>query len=70
MKKNMGALDRIIRMLLAALFILLYVFDVATGTLGYILLGLAAVFIFTSIFNFCPLYFTFGLSTRGKSDKN
>ena len=69
MKKNMGSADRIIRMLLAAIFILLFVFDVVSGTLGYILLGLSAIFILTSLINWCPLYVPLGINTCGKKDK-
>jgi hypothetical protein len=69
MKKNMGSADRIVRMLLAALFILLFVFNIATGVLGYILLALAAIFILTSLVNWCPLYVPFGISTCAKKEK-
>ena len=68
MKKNMGSTDKIIRLLLAAVFILLFVFEVVTGTWGYVLLALAAIFILTSLINFCPLYFPFGISTCRKSE--
>ena len=68
MKKNMGSTDKIIRLLLAAVFILLFVFEVVTGTWGYVLLALAAVFILTSMINFCPLYAPFGISTCRKSE--
>lgn len=64
----MGSTDKIIRLLLAAVFILLFVFEVATGTWGYVLLALAAVFILTSLINFCPLYLPFGISTCKKKE--
>ncbi len=63
MKKNMGSADRIIRLILAALFIILFIFNYVTGIFGYILLALAAIFILTSIVNFCPLYAIFGIKT-------
>jgi len=66
MKKNMGSADKIIRLLLAAVFILLFVFNVVVGTWGYVLLALAAIFILTSLVNWCPLYVPFGISTCGK----
>ncbi|WP_094766821.1 YgaP family membrane protein [Pseudozobellia thermophila] len=34
-----------------------------TGTLGIVLLVLAAVFLLTAFVGFCPLYLPFGLST-------
>lgn len=63
MKKNMGSADKVIRLLLAAVFILLFVFNVVSGVLGYILLALAAIFILTSLVSFCPLYTIFGIKT-------
>lgn len=59
----MGSADRIIRILLAALFAILYFTNVVTGTLGIALLVLGGVFLLTSLVSFCPLYAPFGLST-------
>ena len=64
MKQNMGTIDRIVRLVLAAVFAYLYFGNIVTGTLGIILLVLAAVFVVTSIVAFCPLYTPFKLSTR------
>jgi fatty acid desaturase len=66
MKKNMGSADRIIRVMLAALVVLLYFMKMISGTTAVILLVLAAVFILTSLVSFCPLYLPFGLSTLRK----
>ncbi len=63
MKKNMGSADKVIRLLLAALFIILFVFNLVGGVFGYILLILALVFILTSLVSFCPLYAMFGIKT-------
>ena len=63
MKKNMGSVDRIIRLIIAAGIAVLYFTDVISGTLGIILLILAIVFVLTSFIGFCPLYLPFGLST-------
>jgi len=63
MKKNMGSADKVIRLLLAALFIILFVFNVVGGVFGYILLIIALVFILTSLVSFCPLYAMFGIKT-------
>ena len=63
MKKNMGGADRIIRLLLAALFAYLYFGGVVTGTLGIVLVVLGGVFVLTSLLSFCPLYSIVGLST-------
>lgn len=63
MKKNMGNTDRIIRILLAAIFAYLYFADIVTGTVGFILVILGGVFVLTSLVGFCPLYTLFGLNT-------
>ncbi len=63
MKTNMGSADRIIRIIIAAIFATLIFTDVVTGTVGTILLVLAAVFTLTSLVSFCPLYTIFGIST-------
>ncbi len=63
MKKNMGNADRIIRILLAIVFISLYFSNTITGTWGLVLIALSAVFALTSFVSFCPLYVLVGLST-------
>lgn len=63
MKKNMGSTDRVVRVLLAVVLAALYFTNVVTGTLGIVLLVVAAVFLLTSVVSFCPLYLPFGLST-------
>ena len=67
MKKNMGSIDRIIRIALAVLVAVLYFTNVIGGTLAIILGILAFIFLVTSLFGVCPLYMPFGLSTRKKS---
>lgn len=69
MKKNMGAADRAIRLLLAAIFAGLYFTDTVTGTFGIVLLVLAAVFLLTSLVSFCPLYPLLGINTCSTKNK-
>jgi hypothetical protein len=64
MKKNMGALDRTIRTLLAVVMAILVFARVVHGALAYVLV----IFIVTSLIGFCPLYVPLGLSTL-KKDK-
>jgi hypothetical protein len=64
MKKNMGTIDRIIRVLVAVVIAVLFFTKTVTGTLGIILLVLGAVFLITSAVSFCPLYLPFGIKTR------
>ena len=63
MKKNMGNADRLIRLVLAAVFAILYFGDFVQGTFGIVLIVLAAMFVLTSFISFCPLYTLFGLNT-------
>lgn len=69
MKKNMGITDRIIRILAAITFIVLYATGVLTGIWGIVLLVFAGIFILTSLFGVCPLYMLFGINTCCKSCK-
>ncbi len=66
MKKNMGSLDKKIRVAVAAVLILLYFTNVITGTFGIVALVVAALFILTSLVSFCPLYTFLGIKTLNK----
>jgi hypothetical protein len=63
MKTNMGSTDRIIRLIVAAILATLYFTGTVTGTVGIILVVVAAVFTLTSFVSFCPLYAIFGMNT-------
>ncbi len=66
MKKNMGLFDKVIRILIAVVIIVLYFTGVISGLLAIILLIFAGVFILTSLLGFCPLYLPFGINTNKK----
>jgi len=61
MKKNVGQLDRWIRIVSGIVLLSLFLF--IEGNLKWISL-LGIVLILTGIINFCPLYLPFGISTR------
>lgn len=63
MKRNMSNVDRIVRVVVAALFAYLYFGGIVTGLLGIVVLVLGAVFLFTAAVSFCPLYMPFKFST-------
>lgn len=63
MKKNMGSLDRGIRIAIAVIFAILFSTGIVTGVLGTILLIVGGVFIATSVVSFCPLYTLIGINT-------
>lgn len=62
-KKNVGTMDRVVRFILALVFVTLILTGVVSGALAVILGILAAVFVVTGTFSFCPLYLPFKLST-------
>jgi ACR3 family arsenite efflux pump ArsB len=63
MQKNMGTIDRTMRILLAIAVALLWWSGQISGTLAIVLGVFAGVFVLTSMVSFCPLYAPFGLST-------
>lgn len=67
MTKNMGSLDRVIRVAVALLIVVLYLTGQISGLAAVILGILALVFILTSTVGFCPLYAPFRFSTRRRT---
>jgi hypothetical protein len=63
MKTNMGGADRVIRVILAVVFAVLFFTGTVTGTFGIVLLVLGGVFLATSVISFCPLYTIVGMNT-------
>lgn len=63
MKKNVSNTDRIIRVLIFAVALILFLTNTVTGTLGYVLVGVGSILFITSLINFCPLYHIFGINT-------
>ncbi len=63
MKTNMGMIDRTIRILIALAIVFLWYFGLLTGTIAYILLAVAAIFVLTGFVSFCPVYALFGMNT-------
>jgi hypothetical protein len=67
MNKNMGVIDRIIRILIAATIGVLIALGQLTGIAAIILGVLAVVFVLTSLVGTCPIYLPFGISTKKKA---
>ncbi|WP_339840125.1 DUF2892 domain-containing protein [uncultured Maribacter sp.] len=63
MKKNMGSTDRFIRFFIAVALLTTFYTDTVGGTLGYIVVAVAAILILTTFVSFCPLYTLFGANT-------
>jgi len=66
MKKNMGTIDKAIRMLIAVAIGILYFTSTIWGALAIILCILAVVFVLTSFISLCPLYLLFGIDTSNR----
>ena len=56
MKVNESKVDRIIRVVVGLLFLVLFLTNTVTGTLGTILLVLGALSVVTGLIGFCPIY--------------
>lgn len=63
MKRNMGAIDKLVRLVVALLIFIAYYMDMVSGTIGVIALVVAGIFILTSLVSVCPLYSIFGMTT-------
>ena len=59
----MGNADKLVRVLIAAVIGVLYYLDKIQGTLAYVLMAVAIIFLITSLVNFCPLYKLIGVNT-------
>ena len=66
MKKNVGTIDKVIRILIAVVVVVLYFTHVISGVLAIILLVLSAILVVTSLFSICPIWLALGISTRKK----
>lgn len=56
MKVNESKVDRIIRVVVGLLFLVLFLTNTVAGTLGTILLVLGALSVVTGLIGFCPIY--------------
>jgi hypothetical protein len=68
MKKNVGTIDKVIRIAIALIIVLLYAIGTISGTVAIVLLILSGIFILTSIVSFCPLYLPLKISTNKKKE--
>ena len=68
MKKNVGTIDKVIRILIAVVFAVLFFTHIISGVIGIILIALAAIFVLTSFMSFCPIYWLSNLSTIKKKE--
>ena len=63
MTKNMGMTDRTLRIIIAAAVAILAFTGVVKGTLLYVLVAVAGIFVLTSAMGWCGIYALFGVKT-------
>jgi hypothetical protein len=68
MKKNLGNVDRAIRLIAGFAIVIAFYMGLFQGTAATVLLVMAEILILTALFNFCPLYSLLGIKT-GSSRK-
>ena len=56
MKKNITGLERIVRLLLAAILIILFMTNIVKGVLGIVLLIIGVLLAITALMGYCPIY--------------
>lgn len=63
MNANVGTADRVIRLILGAVLVALYLYGTVVGGWGIVLLIAGLVLIATALFKFCPIYRLLGANT-------
>lgn len=61
MKVNLGTIDRLLRLVLGLVLVVLALMKVI-GAWGF----LGVIFVVTALINFCPIYRILGISTKDK----
>ena len=69
MKKNMSSYDKLIRLGISIVLIILFYKQVLTGTIGIISLLVAFLLTLTSLISFCPIYKVLGISTCKREER-
>ena len=63
MRKNMGSLDKTVRLIAAVVLVVLAAIGTITGLFATIAYVVAAIFVVTSLVSVCPAYLPFGINT-------
>ena len=66
MKKNLGNVERVLRLVFAVVVAILFFTKVISGTSGIILLIVGGILALTALVSFCPIYWTLGWKTIKK----
>jgi len=68
MQMNMGLADRIIRVTMAVIIMVLYFTNVIPNNFVFVLVMVIGVLGITSLLNFCPLYSLIGIHRKETSE--
>ncbi|PXY01065.1 DUF2892 domain-containing protein [Marinifilum breve] len=63
MKKNMGTLDRTLRVIASITLAILYFTNILTGSIGLVVFIFACIMFLTSVIGNCPPYTLMGINT-------
>lgn len=69
MKKNVGQVDKMVRLAVVAVILGLFFTEIISGTLAIVLLVFCTVFLISTLIGFCPLYTLFGINTCSTEKK-
>lgn len=69
MKINVGSKDKLIRLIISALMFALYFTGKVEGWVSVLILIFGITTLVTALFNFCPAYTIFGITTCKIKDK-
>ena len=68
MRKNVGILDRIIRMTLGSVLVYLFITGGFTVLVTSLLIFLAMIFLSTGLFGVCPIYSLVDVSSKNQNE--
>lgn len=64
MKKNVGKIDKIIRIIVAAILLILSLTKIITGVWSFLIIIISTTLLLTALINFCPLYGVCKINTK------
>jgi len=67
MNKNIGKIDKIIRIIAAVIISMVYMIGIVPEPFSFILLALGGILLITAIIDFCPLYSILNINSAKKS---
>ncbi len=66
MKKNIGSVEKMIRIVIAIVVLAAKFLIPLSGTVGIVAIVVGAIALLTGLINFCPLWSVFGINTNKK----